>query len=68
MELCLIGFLNETSTWEDKLQSLLYLDFIYTRRVYLYIFLCCASVCNYVHRVIGGRVHSTFITFISVLD
>ena len=64
---CLLGFLHNTSVWEDYSLSLLFIEFIYTRRVYFYLVFCCTSVCNSVHRVICDCVPSTVITLISVL-
>ena len=67
MEFCLMGCLHKTSIWEDNSRSLLYLNFIYTRRFYFYVVFCCTSIFDYIRRVICGWVPSTFITFVIVL-
>ena len=61
-------FLHEDSIWEGYLQSLCYIDFIFTWCVYSDILLRFTRVCDAVHKVIGGWVPSTVVTFISVLD
>ena len=62
-----MGCLHEDNIWEEYLISLRCLDFISTWCAYFGVVLRCTCVINDVHRVVGGWVPSTVVTFISVL-